>query len=82
MNNMNDFEMVESWAGSITPGKIILAGWDKDNQPMWAEVLSNKATGNALCERILTIRYRLLNNGVVAEDEFYQGEQVTVGRRM
>lgn len=82
MNSMNDFEMVESWAGAVSAGKIILAGWDKDNQPVWAEVLSNKATGQALCERILTIRYRLLDNGVVAEDEFYEGEAVTVGRRV
>ena len=45
MNSMNDFEMIESWAGAVSAGKIILAGWDKDNQPVWAEVLSNKATG-------------------------------------
>ena len=76
---MNDFDMMVTWAGSVTPGKIILVGWDKDNHPIWAEVLSNKATGHALCEEILTIRYRLLDNGVVAEDEFYEGEAVTVG---
>lgn len=74
-----NFEMVESWAGAVSAGKIIIAGWSKDNQPIWGEVLSNKATGHALCEEILTIRYRLLSNGVVAEDEFYEGEAVTVG---
>ena len=79
MNNTNDFNMLVTWAGAVTPGKVILAGWDKNNQPIWAEVLSNKATAHALCEEILTIRYRLLNNGVVAEDEFYEGEAVTVG---
>lgn len=76
-----NFEMVESWAGAVSAGKIILAGWSKDNQPIWGEVLSNKATGHAICERILTIRYRLLDGGeVMMEDEFYEGEQVTVGR--
>lgn len=75
-----NFEMVESWAGAVSAGKTILIGWDKNNQPVWAEVLSNKAAGDALCERILTIRYRLLDNGVEGEDEFYEGEQVTVGQ--
>ena len=74
-----NFEMVESWAGAVAPGKVILAGWDKNNQPVWAEVLSNKATGRALCERILTIRYRLLHTREEIEDEFYGGEAVTVG---
>ena len=78
-DHKKDFEMVPTWAEVVFPGNIIFVGRDKDNHPIWAEVLSNKATGNALCERILTIRYRLLNNGVVAEDEFYEGEAVTVG---
>lgn len=82
IKNSMDFEFVNSWAGAVSPGKIMLAGWDKDNQPVWAEVLSNKATGQALCERILTIRYRFLDNGVVAEDEFYEGEAVTVRRKV
>lgn len=81
IKNSMDFEFVNSWAGVIVPGKIILVGYKNDG-PVWAEVLENKATGNALCERILTIRYRFLDNGVVAEDEFYEGEEVTVGRRM
>lgn len=77
-----NFEMIESWAGAVSPGKVILASWDKNNQPVWGEVLSNKATGHAICERILTIRYRLIDSGEVMEDEFYEGEQVTVGQRL
>jgi len=77
MGNMN-FETVEILAGAVSSGKIILLNWDKNNQPIWAEVLSNKVAGDGLYKEVLTIRYRLLSNGVVAEDNFHEGESVTV----
>lgn len=59
-----DFEMVATWAEVVFPGNIIFVGRDKDNQPIWAEVLESETTGHGLCEEILTIRYRLLDTGV------------------
>lgn len=78
IENSMDFEFVNSWAGVIVPGNIIFVGRDKDNQPIWAEVLESETTGHGLCEEILTIRYRLLDTGVKGEEEFYAGDSVTV----
>ena len=77
IKNSMDFEFVNSWAGVIVPGKIILVGYKNDG-PIWAEVLENETTGHGLCEEILTIRYRLLDTGVKGEEEFYAGDSVTV----
>ena len=78
IKNSMDFEFVNSWAGVIVPGKIILVGYKNDG-PVWAEVLESETTGHGLCEEILTIRYRLLDTGVKGEEEFYAGDSVTVG---
>lgn len=78
IKNSMDFEFVNSWAGVIVPGKIILVGYKNDG-PVWAEVLESETTGHGLCEEILTIRYRLLDTGVKVEEEFYAGDSVTVG---
>ena len=48
IKNSMDFEFVNSWAGVIVPGKIILVGYKNDG-PVWAEVLENKVVGQALC---------------------------------
>ena len=80
--NSMDFEFVSGWAGTITPGKVILVGNDQNNRPVWAEVVSNKAVGQGLCEPVLEITYRLLANGEEISDQFYEGEEVIVGRKV
>lgn len=79
--NSMDFEIVDSWAGVIVPGKIILVGYKNDG-PVWAEVLENKVVGQALCESVLEIRYRLLDSGDEGSIQFYEGEEVFVGRKV
>lgn len=77
-DHKKDFEMVPTWAEVVFPGNIIFVVRDKDNHPIWAEVLESEMTGHGLCEEILTIRYRLLDTGVKGEEEFYAGDSVTV----
>ena len=81
IKNSMDFEFVNSWAGVIVPGKIILVGYKNDG-PVWAEVLENKVVGQALCESVLEISYRLLDSGEEGSIQFYGGEEVFVGRKV
>jgi len=81
IKNSMDFEFVNSWAGVIVPGKIILVGYKNDG-PVWAEVLENKVVGQALCESVLEISYRLLDSGEEGSIQFYEGEEVFVGRKV
>ena len=81
IKNSMGFEFVNSWAGVIVPGKIILVGYKNDG-PVWAEVLENKVVGQALCESVLEISYRLLDSGEEGSIQFYEGEEVFVGRKV